>query len=143
MSTADLSGVSTRVSLLETEMFKQEELVALLRKRVTYLEEKRANKAVERGNKIFKDQHAVEVFVLTSGNPDFYRCCVDFVSLLILARDLFVMVLEGMASEAAAVKAHYNLLLKARTTLSYQITHPENIVKHSDKKETAPIHGWM
>jgi len=69
VSTADFSGVSTRVSLLETEMFKPDGLVALLRKRLKYLEERRANKAVERGNKIFKDQRAVEAFVLTSGNP--------------------------------------------------------------------------
>ena len=62
----------------------------------------------------------VRAFFFTSGNPNLYRYCVDFVSFLMIAHDPFVMVSEGMASEAAAsVKVNYNLLLEARTALSY------------------------
>ena len=138
----DLSGITTRVSILENEMFKPEGLIPLLQNRVKYLEERRANKAVERGNRIFKDQRSVEAFVITFGDQDIYRYCVDFVSLLMLAHDPFFTVSEGMASEAAAVKANYNLLLEARIALSYQITYPENIMRRSDKKEAAPTDGW-
>ena len=100
------------------------------------------NKAVERGNKIFKEHRAVEAFVLTSGNTNLYGYYVDLLSLLVLAHDPFVTVSTGMASEAAAVKPNYNSLLEARIALSYQITYPENITKRSDKKEAFP-HGWM
>ena len=142
VTVAEHSGVSTRVAILETEMFKTKDLVPLLRNRVKYLEERRAHKALERRNKIFKDQHAVEAFVIASGDPDLYRYCVDFVSLIMLAHDPFFTVSEGMASEAVAVKANYNLLLEARIALSYQITYPENIMRRSDKKEAAPTDGW-
>ena len=84
----------------------------------------------------------VEAFVIASGDPDLYRYCVDFVSLIMLAHDPFFTVSEGMASEAAAVKAYYNSLLEARIALSYQITYPENIMRRSDKKESAPTDGW-
>ena len=59
------------------------------------------------------------LFVITADDPDLYRYCVDFVSLLLLAPDPFFTMAEGMASEAAAVKAKYNSLLEARIALSY------------------------
>ena len=69
VSTTDLSDITMCVSLLGIEVFKSEGVVALLRKRVKYLEERRGvNNAVTHDNKIFKDQHAVEAFVIWS-NP--------------------------------------------------------------------------
>ena len=131
ISTIDLSGVSTQVGLLETDMFKPEGLVPLLQKRVKYLEDWCANNAVERRNKILKDQQAVDTFVLTSGDSN----------IMMLAQDPFFTLSEGMASKAAAIKANYNSLLEARIALLYQITYPENIMERSDKKEAAPTDG--
>ena len=93
------------------DMFKPGGLVALLRQRVKFLEERRVSKAVERGLMIFKDKRSVDAFITTAGDKDLYRFCVDFVSLLTLATDPFFTVSEGMASEAASVKANYNSLL--------------------------------
>ena len=140
--TGELSAVSTRVASLETEMFKPEGLMTVLRQRVKFLEERRVNKAVERGHMIFKDKRGVDAFVTTAGDKNLYRFCLDFISLLTLSTDPFFTVSEGMASEAAAVKANYNSLLEARITLSYQITYPENIMRRSDKKEAALTDGW-
>ena len=141
-SPGEMSGVSTRVAKLETELFKPEGLMTVLRNRVKFLEERRVNKAVERGRMIFKDKRGVDAFVTTSGDANLFRFCVDFISLLTLSTDPFFTVSEGMASEAAAVKANYNSLLEARITLSYQITYPENVMRRSDKKEAALTDGW-
>ena len=139
----DLSGVTTRLANLETEMFKPEGVVAGLRKRVKFLEDRRNITAVDRGNKIFKDQRAVDALVVASGDRALYRYCLDFVSLITLAPDQFFSVSEGMTSEAAAVKANYGSLLEARISLSYKITYPENIMKPSDKAIASATEGWL
>jgi len=140
-TTGDLSGVSTRVSTLETEMFKPEGLMSVIRKQVKFLEERRVNKAVERGHMIFKDKRGVDAFVATSGDQNLYPFCVDFVSIITLSTVPFFTVSEGMINKAASVKANYNSLLEARITISYQITYPENIMKRSEKKEAALTDG--
>ena len=104
MFTAEFLGISTRVGTLK----RADGLMALLRKRVKFIEERRANKAIKRGNCIFKDQRAVDAFVVLTGDKDLYRYCIDFVSLFNLAPDLFFTVSEGMASEADAVKGNFN-----------------------------------
>ena len=133
VSTTEFLGVSTRIGTLEREMFKPDRLVALLCKRVKIREERRANNAIECGNHIFKDQQAVDAFVVLTGDKDLYRYCIDFVSLFNLAPDLFFTVSEGMASEAAAVKANFNSLLEAWIALSHHITYHENLMRRSKK----------
>ena len=102
---SDVSGLSSRLAILEHEVIKPQGVIALLSMRVKYLEERKTAKSVERGNKIFKDQRAVEAFVMTTGDTHLYRYCLDMVSLITLVPDPFFSVAEGMAGEAAAVKA--------------------------------------
>ena len=59
--------------------------MALLHNIVKFLEERRANNMIERGNRIFKDQQTVDAFILLTGDKDLYRYCFDFVILLDLA----------------------------------------------------------
>ena len=60
---------------------------------------------MEHSNKIFKDQCTVEALVLTSGDTNLSRYCVDSANLLMIAHDPFTTVSEGMASEAVAITA--------------------------------------
>ena len=113
VSTAKFSGVSARVGTLERKMFKPDRHMTLLHNRVKLLKERRANNAIECGNHIFKDQQAVDAFVVLTGDKDLYRYCIDFVSLLSLSPDLFFTVSEGTPSEAAAVKANFKSVLEA------------------------------
>ena len=142
VSASKLSRGSTCVSILKHEMFKPEGLMALLHKRVKPLEERWANKAIEHGNCIFKDQLVVKAFVIMAGDNDLYRYCVDFLSLLNLSPDPFFTVSEGMASEVAAVKTNFNSLLEARIALLYQITYPDNLMRRNKKTGVAVTDGW-
>ena len=85
----------------------------MLCKIVKFLEERQANNAIESGNNRSKDQQAVDAFVVSIGDKDLYRYCIDFVSLLSLSPDLFFTVSEGTTSEAAAVKANFKSVLEA------------------------------
>ncbi len=77
-------------------MFKPEGLIVLLKKQVNYLEERNTAKSMEQGNKIFKDQRAVEAFVNTTKDSNLLRYCVDMVlSRLTLAPDPFFSVAKG------------------------------------------------
>ena len=83
----------------------------------------------------------MDAFVLSTGDKDLYRYCIDFVSLLNLAPDHFFTVSGGITSEAAAVKANFNSLLEARIVLSYQITYPKKIMRRSEKPGAAATGG--
>ena len=135
--------ISSWISKVEDALLRHEEPIALLFVKVKFLEDRRIGQAVERGGRIFKDQKAVEAFVLASGDNDIYRYAVDMVSLVMLTQDPFTTIAEGMATEAAAFKAQYNSLLEARLSISYNITYPENITKRVDKKEAANTEGWV
>ena len=84
----------------------------------------------------------MDAFVISSGDKDLCRYYIDFMSLLNLAPDPFSTFSEGMASEAAAVKANFNSLLEAQISLSYHITYPENLMRRSKKAVTAITDGW-
>ena len=47
-----------------------------------------------------------------------------------------------LRAAAAAHKAEYNSLTKARISLSYGLTYPENIMKKMDKQKHAATGGW-
>ena len=66
VSTAEFSGGSICIGTLEREMIEPDGCIAFLRKRVTFLEERRANNMIERGNRIFKDYRAVDAFVVST-----------------------------------------------------------------------------
>ena len=102
-----------------------------LTSRVKLMEDRKKASAVARGNQVFKDQQAVQAFVIASGDTAIYRYVVDMVSLLTLAPDPYFTVAEGMASEAAAAKAKFNSLLEARIALSYPITYPSAVMMKS------------
>ena len=63
-------------------MFKLDGLIALLRKRVRFLEERRANRAIECGNHIFKDKQVVDAFGVSTGDNYLYRYCNGFCELV-------------------------------------------------------------
>ena len=131
VSPAELSGVSTRLAKAEQALFKPEGIMAALTARVKLMEDRKKASAVARGNQVFKDQQAVQAFVIASGDTAIYRYVVDMVSLLTLAPDPYFTVAEGMASEAAAAKAKFNSLLEARIALSYPITFPSSVMSKS------------
>ena len=131
VSPAELSGVSTRLAKAEQALFKPEGILSALAARVKLMEDRKKASAVARGNQVFKDQQAVQAFVIASGDTAIYRYVVDMVSLLTLAPDPYFTVAEGMASEAAAAKAKFNSLLEARIALSYPITYPSAVMMKS------------
>ncbi len=77
------------------------------------------------------------------GDSNLFCYYVDMVPLITLAPDPFFSVVEGMASQAAAVKASYNSLLEARISLSYQITYPDPLMRKSEKVAANATGGWM
>ena len=68
---------------------------------------------------------------------------MDLVTLVMLAADPYETIAQGMANAAAAHNAEFNSLTEARTSLSYGLTYPENIMKKHDKEKHAATGGWF
>ena len=69
VSPAELSDVSTRLaSKAEQALFKPEGIMAALTSHVKLMEDRKKASAVARGNQVFKDQQAVQAFVIASGD---------------------------------------------------------------------------
>ena len=147
VSPAELSGVATRLAKVEQALFKPEGVMAALGARVKLMENRKHSSSISRGNQVFKDQQAVQAFVVASGDATIYRFVVDMVSLLTLAPDPYFTVAEGMANEAAATKAKFSSLLEARIALSYPITFPASVMSKStatggDRGHLDLTNGW-
>jgi len=147
VSPAELSGVVTRLAKVEQALFKPEGVMAALAARVKLMEDRKHSSSISRGNQVFKDQQAVQAFIVASGDATIYRFVVDMVSLLTLAPDPYFTVAEGMASEAAAAKAKFSSLLEARIALSYPITFPSSIMSKStatggERGQLDLTNGW-
>ncbi len=141
-ATDSINGILRRVANCELELFKPEGALAVIRAQLKLLDERRNANVVERGNQLFKDQHAVKAWVQLLEETNVYRYCVDMVVLLILTQDPFENIAEGMATEAAAYKAQYNDLLDARISLSHSLTYPDNMFARSSTAAAVLTDGW-
>ena len=142
--TADqFSGLSCRVTALERHFTDPDGTMAKLETRIKALENRRAGDTLEHGGKAFRDITSVAAWIQTLADKDVYWYCVDFVTLVMLAADPYKTIAQGMANAAAAYKAEFNSLTEARTSLSYGLTYPENLMKKHDKEKYAATGGWF
>ena len=141
--TTALSGTTTRIAALKTEVFKPEGAVARLKIQLKYLEDRRGGNVVEHGGRQFKDQRAVEALIVAAGEESLAQFCVDFFSLIHLTKDPYETVAKGIASEATSFKAQFTSLLQATLSVSYALTYPNNMFRRSNKKEAANTKCWI
>jgi hypothetical protein len=102
-----------------------------------------AGDAIERGGKTFRDLGFVAAWLQIFPDKNLYRYCVDMVTLVMLCAEPYETIAKGMATAAAAHKAEYNRLTKARISLSYGLTYPENLMRKMDKQKHAATGGWF
>ena len=139
---ADISGLSMRISKCETELFKPEGSLPKALERMKRLEDGGTGKAVERGNKIFRDINSTGALVALAPTIKLHKYVVDAFSLFVLAGSAYENVADGVAREAAAYKAQYDSLMEATIALSYGMQYPDNMVTTSAKKEHESTGGY-
>jgi len=137
------SEIQDQLSAHSRELFEEGGAVVTLIQRMERLESSQGSQSIEIGGMTFADEAAVKVFYNSLGDPEAYRLCLDFVSVLILAQDAFDTEKEGLATKAAAHKAEYKSVTAARVSTGFDLTFPTNILVKSD---TASAHedlgGW-
>jgi hypothetical protein len=138
-----VSGLSKRIGVMEKQFTNPDVALGKMEVRIANMEDQQAGDSIERGGKAFRDLTAVAAWVQTFEDKDLYRYCVDMVTLVMLCADPYETIAEGMATAAAAHKAEYNSLTKARISLSYGLTYPENLMRKQDKEKHAATGGWF
>jgi hypothetical protein len=140
--TADqFSGLSRQFGSIEKELKDPDGTLSKFEGRIKLLEDRRAGNTIERGGKTFQDLGAVSGWVQTFKDKDLYRYCVDMVTLVMLCAEAYETIAEGTATAGAAHKVEYNSLNKARISLSYGLTYPENIMRKQDKQKHVAAGG--
>jgi hypothetical protein len=136
-------GLSQAVARLEKELNNPDGTIVKLQGRIKSLKDQQAGEAIERGGKTFRDLGAVAVWVQMFKDKDLYHYCVDMVTFIMLSAEAYETIAEGMAMGAAAHKSEYTRLTKARISLSFGLTYPENLMKKQDKQKHVAIGGWF
>jgi hypothetical protein len=93
--------------------------------RITGVENKRMASAVEYGGVTFKDAQATKAWFALLRDKEAHSLCPDMVTILSTASTAANTISEGMATAANAIRAHFDSVLAAETTLSYEVLYPE------------------
>ena len=140
-----MMGVTSRVASLEAEVTKPGGAVAGLLKDVKELQDRRNASACVRGNKTFKDQHAVDALVSIMGDSTCFRLVPDMFSLLLLAPEQFDTVEGLVKNEADVARANYTSALEATVSASFSLTYPPWMIvktKDSNKGTESDLVKW-
>ena len=134
--------MAQRIQRCETQLFEWEGSMFRLNEQVKRMEDRQNTGSVELGDKVFKDQKSVEAWCKIVPGDALYQYSIDMVTFIELTQDPYESVSEGLQAEAAAFKAKYESLLEGRMSVSYQLTYPDNVMKRTDKADSARTEGW-
>jgi hypothetical protein len=138
-----VSALSRCVGSLEREFSDPDGTIGKLESRIKTHEEHCAGETIERGGQLFRDVVLVNTWVQTFKDKGLFRYCVDMATLIMLCAEPYETIAEGMANAAAAHKAEFNDVTKARIPLSYGLMYPDNIMRKQNKEKYAATGGWF
>ena len=101
---------------------------AAMEERITAAENKRMASAVEYGGVTFKDAQGTKAWFALLADKEAHTLCPDMVTILSTASTAANTISEGMTTAANAIRAHFDSVLAAETTFSFEVLYPELIL---------------